>query len=190
MLHSLYNWLLRLAERRGALWTLAGVSFTESFVFPLPPDLLLVPMVLARRDRAWVIATVCTLASVIGGLIGYGIGVFLFEQIGRSILSLYNYDDPFRIFQATYEQWGIWIVIAGGLTPLPYKIVTIISGVVELNLVLFLFASLASRGLRFFLLAGLLWYFGPWIKRFIETYLSWLVTGLLILALIGFMIVL
>ncbi len=189
MLRRLYDWTLGLAGHRHALWALAGVSFVESSVFPVPPDILLVPMVLAARRRAWAIAGVCTVASVAGGLAGYGIGFFLYEAVGRPLLEFYGHGARFGEFQALYRDWGAWIVAFAGVTPFPYKVITIASGVVALDPVTFTLASAVSRGGRFFIEAALLWHFGPPIRRFIEANLP-LVTGLFFAALIaGFVVV-
>lgn len=186
MLRSLYDWTMDLSGRRHALTALAVVSFIESSVFPIPPDVLLIPMVLAARERAWLIAAVCTITSVLGGLAGYGIGLFLFEQIGRPLLEFYGYTDRFGDFQAYYNDWGAWAVFIAGTTPFPYKVITILSGVTALSVPVFLVASVLARGIRFFLVAGLLWYFGEPIRAFIERRLGLLFTLFCILLIGGF----
>lgn len=168
MLRPLYDWTLRLGATPYALWALAAIAFIESSVFPIPPDVLLIPMVLAARDRAWLFAAVATVASVLGGFAGYAIGFGLFEAVGQPILEFYHATEQFERFRAGYNQWGAWIVAFFGVTPFPYKVITIASGVTELNLFSFGVASLLSRGARFFLVAALLWYFGQPIRRFIE----------------------
>jgi len=176
MLRRLYDWTMNLAAQPHAIWALAGVSFIESSVFPIPPDVLLIPMVLAARTAAWRIAFVCTVASVVGGMFGYGIGYFLFETVGKPILAFYGYVDKFAEFQTLYNEWGWWIVAFAGFTPFPYKVITIASGVTALDLVTFTGASVVSRGARFFLVAALLWRFGPPIRAFVEknlALLSW-----------------
>jgi membrane protein YqaA with SNARE-associated domain len=177
------------ATRPYALWTLALVSFVESSIFPIPPDVLLIPMVLAAPSRAWWIATVCTVASVLGGLLGYAIGALLFEALGRPILELYGYLDAFAEFQARYNEWGAWIVFGAGLTPFPYKVITIASGVTSLDLWTFMIASIVARGMRFFMVAALLWYVGPPMKRFIEANLGWLTIAFFALLFGGFLAV-
>ena len=177
------------AEQPYALWMLALIAFVESSIFPIPPDVLLLPMVLAARRRAWLIATVATVASVAGGMLGYAIGALLFETVGRPILELYGYLERFTEFRAAYNDWGAWIVFGAGLTPFPYKVITIASGVTGLDLVTFTVASVLSRGLRFFAEAALLWWFGQPIRRFIETNLGWL-TGLFFVLLLGGFLVL
>lgn len=168
MLRSLYDWTLAQAGRRDAMWVLFVVSFIESSVFPIPPDVLMVPMVLAAPHRAWRIAAVCTIASVLGGLAGYLLGWGAFETVGRPVLEFYGKMDYFDEFQARFEEWGAWIVFGAGVTPFPYKVITIASGTVALDLVVFTIASVLSRGLRFFLVAGMLKYFGPPVQGFIE----------------------
>lgn len=183
MLRRLYDWTMGLAAHRHATWALAGVSFIESSVFPIPPDVLLIPMVLADRARAFRIAFVCTVASVLGGLLGYGIGLFLYEEIGKPVLDFYGYKAQFTEFQATYNAWGAWAVFIAGVTPFPYKVITILSGVTGLDVIIFSVASVASRGLRFYVVAWLLWRFGPPIKDFIERRLKllfWLFCALLV----------
>ncbi|KAA5604180.1 DedA family protein [Roseospira marina] len=187
MLRGLYDWAMRLAESRHALWALALISFIESSVFPIPPDLLLIPMVLARRERAWLIAGVCTLASVVGGFAGYAIGYFLFEAIGQPVLAFYGYLDRFADFQGMYNEWGAWIVAGAGVTPFPYKVITIASGVTQLDPWVFGLASVVSRGLRFFIVAALLWKWGPPMRVFIERRLGLLATLAFGLLLGGFL---
>jgi membrane protein YqaA with SNARE-associated domain len=184
MLQALYERTMALATHRHALWALGGVAFVESSVFPIPPDALLIPMILAARERALVVAAVCTGASVLGGLAGYGIGYFLFEAVGRPILDFYGQEQTFAEFAEAYNRWGAWIVAGAGLTPFPYKVVTIASGATGLSLATFMVASVASRGLRFFLEAALLWYVGPPVRRFVERNLKWAAT-LFFLALLG-----
>jgi membrane protein YqaA with SNARE-associated domain len=175
------------AERPYALWTLALVAFVESSVFPIPPDVLLIPSVLAAPRRAWLIAGICTLSSVLGGLLGYAIGALLFEALGRPILEFYGYLARFAEFQTWYNDWGAWIVFGAGLTPFPYKVITIASGVTALDLMTFMVASVLARGLRFFAVAALLWWFGAPVRRFIETNLGWLAVLFFVLLFAGFL---
>jgi membrane protein YqaA with SNARE-associated domain len=168
VLRALYDWTLRLAGHRHADRALAGVAFIESSVFPIPPDILLIAMIMARRERALRYAVICTVASVLGGLLGYAIGYGLWEAVGEPVLAFYGYGDRFAEFQALYNDWGAWIVFIAGLSPFPYKVITIASGVTALDIWVFMAASLLSRGLRFAVVAALLWYFGPPIRRFIE----------------------
>ena len=185
-LRNLYLWTLRQAASPYALWILALIAFIESSFFPIPPDILLIPMVLAMRDRAWLIASVCMVASVAGGMAGYGIGYFLYESVGQGILEFYGKLEKFGSFQALYNEWGAWIVMMGGLTPFPYKVITIASGVTGLNIVTFTIFSIIARGMRFFLIAWLLWKFGAPIKLFIEKYLGLLTVIFLLLLAGGF----
>ncbi|MGE0725794.1 MAG: YqaA family protein [Alphaproteobacteria bacterium] len=184
MLQRLYDWTLRLAAHPQALWWLVAVSFIESSIFPIPPDVLLVPMVLAAPHRAWLYAAACTAASVVGGLAGYGIGWGLYDLVGRQIVSLYSLEDEFRSFTALFAEWGWWLVAFAGFTPFPYKVITIASGLAHLDLATFTGASIVSRGARFFLVAALLWRFGPAIRGFIERRLA-LLTFLFFALLIG-----
>ncbi len=157
-----------LASHRRAGWALGAVSFIESSVFPVPPDVLLIPMVLADRKKAWWYAFICTITSVLGGVLGYVIGSLLFEQVGGPLLEFYGYTDKFQVFQTKYEEWGAWAVFIAGVTPFPYKVITILSGVAALDPLTFVIASVLARGARFFLVAGLLWKFGEPIRTFIE----------------------
>src|SRR5690606_15592580 len=133
---------IHLSSRRHAPWALGAISFAESSFFPLPPDIVLIPMTLARREKAWVYATICTIASVFGGIFGYVIGYFLFDTVGNYILALYGYQDAFQSFAARYNEFGVWIVLIAGVTPFPYKVITIASGVTHLNFFVFMFASI------------------------------------------------
>ena len=189
MLQSLYARVLRLAAGPNALAALLAVSFVESSFFPIPPDILLIPMILARPRDAWRLAALCMLASVAGGLLGYAIGYFLFDAIGRPILEFYHAMDRYEALRAGFQQWGVWIIILKGMTPIPYKLITIASGVAQFDLALFVAASIVSRSLRFFLIAALLWRFGDSVRVFIERRLM-LVTSLFAVALVGGFVVL
>lgn len=189
MLKRLYDRMMELSTHRHAIWVLAAVSFIESSIFPIPPDVILIPMVLAARNKAWKYAAVCTAASVIGGIAGYGIGYFLFDSIGRNIVNFYGYGAKFAAFQETYNQWGAWIVAGAGLTPFPYKVITIASGVTALNPLTFIIASVVSRGIRFFVVAALLWKFGAPIRTFIEKNLGRLTVAFFVLLFGGFLLI-
>lgn len=189
MLRHLYDRTMSLAGHRHADRWLAAVSFIESSVFPIPPDVMLIPMVLADRARAWRIALICTIASVLGGILGYAIGAFLFDQVGRPMLEFYGYTAKFDTFRATYADWGAWAVFIAGVTPFPYKVITILSGVASLDFWVFCVASVLARGLRFYLVAGLLWYFGEPIRTFIEKYLGLLFTIFCLLLVGGFVVI-
>lgn len=189
MIRGLYDWTLRLAEHPRALLALAIVAFVESSVFPIPPDILMIPMILATPRRAFVIAGVATVASVVGGMFGYWIGAVLFDQIGLPVLEFYGKTANFETFRQTYNDWGAWAVLIAGVTPFPYKVVTILSGSTGLNIWVFTVASIVARGLRFFIVAALLWKFGPPIRDFIERRLGLMFT-LFVAALIGGFVVL
>ena len=189
MLRRLYAWTLGLAGHRRAPVALAAVSFAESSVFPIPPDVLLIPMVLAAPAKAWRIAGVCTAASVLGGLAGYAIGYYAFEVVGRPIVEFYGYASEFAEFQGWYARMGWWIVVGGGFTPFPYKVVTILSGVAALDPVSFIIASALSRGLRFFAVAALLWRFGAPLRGFLEAHLGKLTAVFFVLLVGGFLAV-
>jgi membrane protein YqaA with SNARE-associated domain len=189
MLHRLYMRTLALAASPRATWWLFCVAFAEASFFPIPPDALLIPMALARPDRAWRFATICMVGSVIGGALGYFIGYAVFDQLAKPLIQLYGYGDRFAAFQALYAHWGLWVILIKGLTPIPYKIVTIASGAAHFNFWVFMMASLATRGARFFLVATLLRFFGTSVRDFIERRLT-LVTSLLALGVIGGFVVL
>jgi len=180
---------MALAADRHAEKALAGISFAESSFFPIPPDLLLIPMVLAERRKALRYAAVCTVASVLGGIAGYLIGAFLFEQIARPILDFYGFGEKFDVFAGWYNDWGAWIVFTAGLTPFPYKVITIASGATGLAFPVFVLASIASRGLRFFVEAGLLYWIGPPIRDFIEKRLGLVFTVFVVVLIGGFVAV-
>lgn len=183
-IRRLYDWTLRIAAHRHATLGLAGVAFAESSFFPIPPDVILIPMCVARRDRAFFYALICTVSSVIGGFFGYLIGYTLYETIGEPIIRFYGAGADFAALQARYAEWGGWIIFAKGMTPIPYKILTILSGVMKQNLLVFFVASVAARAMRFFLVAALIWKYGAAVQGFIEKRLM-LVTMLFFVLLIG-----
>ncbi len=189
MFRGLYDWTMKQAAGRHAQPALAAVSFAESSFFPIPPDVMLIPMVLARPERAWWIATVCTISSVLGGILGYAIGYFLFDTVGQAVLDFYGYRSAFEDFAANYNEWGAWIVFLAGVTPFPYKVITIASGVTALNPWIFMVASLIARSLRFFGVAALLWKYGPPIREFIDKRLNVLGYSFLALLVGGFVVV-
>lgn len=189
LIRRLYDWTLHIAGHRHATLGLAGVSFAESSFFPLPPDIILIPMCVARRDKAFYYAFVCTVSSVIGGFAGYAIGYFLFETIGQAILEFYGATDSFAALKHTYDVWGGWIIVAKGMTPIPYKILTILSGALHQNLLIFGVASIAARSMRFFLVAALIWKFGAPIQEFIEKRLMLMTTLFLVLLIGGFVVI-
>lgn len=184
MLRRLYDSVLALAASRHAPWWLAVISFTESSFFPIPPDALLIPMCLARPDRAWRLALICTVSSVVGGAFGYFIGYALFEVLATPVIQFYHYEAAFERFRAMYAEYGLWVILVKGFTPIPYKIVTIASGAADFNFGVFMLASLATRGARFFLVAGLLRAYGEPVRLFIEKRLT-LVTTVGVAGIIG-----
>ena len=188
MLRSLYDWTLSLARHPNALWALAVVAFIESSVFPIPPDVLMIAMIVARPSQAFVIAGVATVASVAGGLAGYWIGYGAFETLGRPVLEFYGKDAYFAEFQARYNEWGAWAVLIAGVTPFPYKVITILSGATALSLPVFMLASIVARGLRFFIVAALLRRYGAPIRDFIENRLGLVFSVFMALLLGGFVL--
>ncbi|MBI3419649.1 MAG: DedA family protein [Proteobacteria bacterium] len=182
MLKKLYHWMMAQAAGRYAVPALAAVAFIESSVFPLPPDLMLVPMALADRKRAFTFALICTVASVLGGLAGYAIGFFFYETAGRWILNLYGGAEGwYEKLSVFFQKYGALIILIKGLTPFPFKVLTILSGMVKLNLLTFTLASLVARAGRFFLVAGLLYVYGEKVRGFLEKHLE---TALLLFALL------
>jgi membrane protein YqaA with SNARE-associated domain len=189
MLRALYDWTMRLAQTPHAMWALAAVSFVESSVFPIPPDALMIPMILARPDRAFRIAAVCTVASVAGGLFGYLIGAVLLEEIGRPVLEFYGKAEQFAELAARFNEYGAWAVIFAGVTPFPYKVITIFSGATGMDILVFTLSSVFARGLRFFLIAALLRRYGDPMRAFIERRLGLIATVSLALLFGGFLAV-
>ena len=184
MLRRLYDWTFSLAQTPYALWALGFVAFIESSVFAIPPDVLLIPMVLAAPHRAWLIAGICTITSVLGGGLGYYIGAELFDVVGQPLLDFYGKMDQFDAFKQRFNAYGHWAVLFAGITPFPYKVITITSGATGLPFAQFMIWSLIARALRFFIVAALLWKFGAPIKDFIEKRLG-LVFTVFIVLLIG-----
>lgn len=188
-IEGLYAWAMALSARKDAIWALAFIAFIESSFFPIPPDLLLIPMVLAAPFRAWRIAAVCTIASVLGGLFGYAIGYFLYEGVGKPLFEFYGYAEKFEWFTDHYNEWGFWIVFTSGFSPIPYKVFTIASGLAQMDLASFTLGSVFGRGGRFFLVAGLLLWQGEAIREFIEKRLA-LMTLVFCVLLVGGVVVL
>jgi len=176
LIRWLYDWVFSLARHRHAVWALAGVSFIESSFFPIPPDVLLIPMVLANRDRWLMLALVCTLSSVAGAFLGYFIGWALYDTIGRPIIEFYHQEASLESMRQWYDTWGGWGVLFGAVTPFPYKVLTIFSGFVGFDLVVFTIVSIIGRGARFFLVAALLYWYGEPIRLFIERRLGLMFT--------------
>jgi len=184
MMRRLYDWMMRLAASKRAPWALALVSFIESSFFPIPPDVMLTPMVLSRREQAWWYATIATVASVFGGLLGYAIGYFFYDAIGLPILKFYGREHALDSFISFVHAYGVPAVIIKGMTPIPFKVVTIAAGVAKMDLAAFIGASIIARAMRFYLVAGLLYFFGEPIREFIERRLV-LVTTVFVVVLVG-----
>jgi membrane protein YqaA with SNARE-associated domain len=186
MLRRLYDWVMGLAAHPHASFWLFVVAFAESSFFPIPPHIMLIPMVVANRGKAWWYATIITVGSVLGGIAGYLIGYGLFEQVGQPVLSFYGMSEKFAAFASNYNEYGAWIVFTAGVTPFPYKVITIASGATGLSFPVFLLASIAARSLVFFVIAGLLYAFGQPIREFIEKRLALMFTVFLVLLFGGF----
>jgi membrane protein YqaA with SNARE-associated domain len=189
MLRRLYDWCIDAADKPYAVWILGMVSFAESSFFPVPPDVMLIPMSLAQPRKAWLFALVCTLTSVAGGVLGYAIGALLYDSIGGWIIQLYGYGNKMDAFRESYAEWGAMIILVKGLTPIPYKLVTISLGFAGYNLFLFIVLSIITRGARFFLLAFLLNRYGPQAREIIEKRLGFWVTIGAVGLVLGFVVV-
>lgn len=188
MLRSLYNRTMALADHPHALWWLAAVAFVESSFFPIPPDVLMIPMILARPSRAWLIALVALVASVLGGMLGYAIGAFFYDSIGQPILEAMGKGDAMLAFNDKFNDFGFWAVLGAGITPFPFKVITIMSGWTGMPLGTFIATAILARALRFFLVAALLWKFGTPIRDFIENRLGLVFTVFLVLLFGGFLL--
>lgn len=188
MLKRIYDWCIDAAHKPYALWIMGIVSFAESSFFPVPPDVMLIPMSLARPQRAWLYAAVCTVTSVLGGVVGYAIGALLFDSLGQWLIQVYGLAGKVDAFRASYAEWGAIIILLKGLTPIPYKLVTITSGFAGYNILLFILCSIVARGGRFFVVAILLNRYGDWIRVRIERHLGlWVALGAIVLVL-GFVV--
>lgn len=188
MLRKLYDWCIRAAGKPYATWLMGAISFIESSFFPIPPDTMLIPMSLARPDKAWFYAHVCTVTSVAGGVLGYFIGAVLYDSVGSWLIQIYGYGDRVEAFREAYATWGTWIILLKGVTPIPYKIVTITSGFAGYSFPMFVLLSFLARGMRFYLLAFLLSRYGPKARVIIEERLGFWVTVsavVLVLGIIG-----
>ena len=183
---KIYDAVFHLSKEKGAVYWLFAVSFIESSFFPIPPDVMLIPMIFAAPKKAWNLAGIATAGSVIGAYLGYAIGFYFFQLIAEPLLNFYGYLEKFNSFKELYNQYGAWIVFGAGITPFPYKIITIASGVVHMNLLVFTVASVIARGMRFFLVAWLLKQYGETMRVFIEKNLGWLSVVFLILLIGGF----
>ena len=184
MLRPLYNRILQLSARKDAVWWMSAVSFAESSFFPLPPDIMLVPMCLSEPKKLWRYTNICALASLIGGLFGYAVGFYLFESVGRLIIDFYNAQDSFQRFQDMFAEFGPWFLILKGVTPIPYKLLTITAGFAHLDLTVFILCSIVARFSRFYMIAILLHFYGPQVRDIIEKRLM-LVTTILLVVVIG-----
>ena len=189
VLRGLYDWTMANASGRHAWAALFAVSFAESSFFPIAPDIMLLPMVLADRKRAFLIAGWCTLASVLGGMLGYAIGALLYDSVGRWVISVYGYGENLEAFRAAYAEWGAWIILIKGLTPIPYKLVTIASGFAGYNFPMFVILSAITRGARFTIVAGLAYWFGEPIRDFIEKRLGLALFVLLTTIVVGLLLI-
>lgn len=188
MLRPLYEWTMRLAEHPRALWVLAIISFVESSIFPIPPDVLMIPLILAAPHRAWLIALVATVSSVLGGIAGYAIGALAFEQLGQPILEALGKGEAAEAFNTRFNDFSFWAVLGAGITPFPYKVITIMSGWTGMPLATFIVTSIIARGLRFFIVAALLWKFGAPVRDFIERRLGLVFTAFFALLIGGFLV--
>lgn len=186
---KIYDSVFHLSKENGAIYWLFAIAFIESSFFPIPPDVMLIPMILAAPKKAWSIAGVATMGSVIGAYLGYAIGFYFFQLIAEPLLNFYGYLEKFNSFKDLYNQYGAWIVFGAGITPFPYKIITIASGVVHMNLIVFTIASIIARGMRFFLVAWLLKKYGETMREFIEKNLGWLSILFLLLLIGGFAVI-
>ncbi len=189
MLRKLYDWVFALAEHRRATWALGAVSFAESSIFPIPPDVLLIPMVLANRKKWIFYATLCLVASILGAYLGYLIGSVLYESIGKPVLAFYGKEDAFTKITAWNDRWGGWGILLAAVTPFPYKVITIFSGFTHISLIQFTIVSVIGRGFRFFLVAGLIYFVGEPIREFIEKRLGLMFTLAMVLLIGGFAVV-
>jgi len=190
MLRKLYDWVLKQSEKPYAVWILFFVALAEASFFPFPPDILLLPMAITARDRAYRYAAIATVGSVIGGLIGYGIGALAMATIGQWIVETYHLQNAFQTFHDGFNKYGVWIIVAKGLTPIPFKLVTIASGVAGLNLLSFVLACIVTRGARFFLISALVRRYGAPIQTFIEKHMNLVALAILVACLAGFWLVL
>jgi membrane protein YqaA with SNARE-associated domain len=188
MLRRIYDWCIDAADKPYALWILGAVAFAESSFFPIPPDIMLLPMSLARPARAWLFAALCTIASVAGGVLGYAIGALLYDSVGQWLINLYHLGDKVEAFRASYAEWGSLIILLKGLTPIPYKLVTITSGFAGYNIWLFILCSIIARGGRFFIVAIVLNRYGDVIRAEIEKRLGLWLTAFLLLLVGGFVV--
>jgi membrane protein YqaA with SNARE-associated domain len=188
MFDRLYKWILSLSESQHAPWALAAVAFAESSFFPIPPDVILAPMSLAKPKLAWRYAAICTVASVVGGMLGYAIGALLYDTLGQWLINLYGYDQKMAALKETYARWGALVILIKGLTPIPFKLVTIVSGLLGYNFPLFVLLSIVTRGGRFFILAAALNHFGDPLRVALERHFAVFLGLILVSIVAGFFI--
>ncbi|MCJ2080883.1 YqaA family protein [Methylobacterium sp. J-090] len=188
MIRRLYEWILALAGKPSAPWALGAVSFAESSFFPVPPDVMMVPMAVSRPDRVWFYALITTLASVAGGVLGYAIGALLFDSVGQWVFRVYGLSEKAATFQASYAEYGHWVILLKGLTPIPFKLVTITSGFAHYDLFWFVVLSLITRGARFFLLAALLGRYGVQIRGVLDRHLNVVAAIAVAVIILGFVL--
>lgn len=172
MFKALYDWTISLSRSPRAPQALGVVSFAESSFFPIPPDVMLIPMAMAKPEKAWRYALICTVTSVLGGLLGYAIGALLYDTLGAWLIQLYGYGDKMDAFRELYQKHGHWIILIKGFTPIPFKLITIASGLAGYDIMLFVLLSAITRGARFFFVAGIMNRFGVPLRRFIENNLT------------------
>lgn len=189
MIKKLYDWTMSFADHPRALWVLFFIAFIEASVFPIPPDVLMIPMVLARPSKAWLIALVALVGSVLGGLLGYGIGAFFYEELGRPVLEAMGKANSMAEFNARFNGVGFWAVLGAGITPFPFKVITIMSGWTAMPFATFVITAIIARALRFFIVAALLWKYGAPIREFIERRLGLMFTLFLVILIGGFYLV-
>lgn len=185
MLRKIYDWCIAEAGKAHATWIMGFVSFIESSFFPVPPDAMLIPMSLARPDRAYYFATVCTVTSVAGGVLGYAIGYYLYDTLGLWLLQLYGYGERIEAFREAYREWGAWVIVIKGMTPIPYKLVTIVSGFAEYPIIPFILLSFVARGMRFYLVAFLIHRYGLQAREIIEKRLGFYATVGAVVVIVG-----
>jgi membrane protein YqaA with SNARE-associated domain len=183
---KLYDWTMSLASSKHAPFALGAIAFAESSFFPVPPDVILVPMTLAEPKKAWYFAAVCTIASVAGGALGYAFGALFYDTIGHWLINLYGYAEKMEALRAFYAQWGAIFILVKGLTPIPYKLVTIVSGLLAYNFPLFIALSIITRGARFFVLAAAINRFGDPIRSRLESHFGLFVGSLAVIVVAGF----
>lgn len=186
---QLYDWVLHWAETPYAVPALFILAFAESSFFPVPPDVLLIALAISIPRKSFKYAAICLVGSVLGGILGYGIGLYGYETLGKPIIELYHGQEVMNTIKLKYDQWGFWGILFAAVTPIPYKVFTIASGVFKFDFLLFIVASVIGRGLRFFVVAGLIWKFGKPIRKFIDKYFNLLAFIFCVLLIFGFLLI-